>query len=71
MYPPRRAFLRLEISAMARRLGAALPPPKWGGTARRSRARVGKCDPSAVGARGCIPHPDRFAIVPPHEGEGV
>jgi hypothetical protein len=40
----------------------------------RSIGRVGKCEASAMpfGAVTVprVPHPDRFAVFPPHKGEG-
>ena len=46
------------------------PSPSWGGTAKRSEARVGPCEAEGDGVGGYEPHPDRFAVFPPHKGEG-
>jgi len=46
------------------------PSPSWGGTARRSRTRVGNASPARAAPGFRLPHPDRYAIVPLHFGGG-
>ena len=46
------------------------PSPSWGGTAKRSGARVGNASSASVVPGFRLPHPDRYAIVPPHFGGG-
>jgi error-prone DNA polymerase len=65
----------VSLSDWDSKLEPRSPSPSWGGCPERSDGRVGEPDASTTlvghSARLRTSPPDRFAVCPPHEGEGV